>query len=274
MKWMKAVMLALVLALVTAALAGGLALAAPSLGFEAWMGIAIGVIAGASLAAGVLWGALARPAPVVVAESGRFQRLGSRLAKGEVGPDGKALPLTARLAVAMTDANRMQYLPGSILAYLRAAGEGLEGGRSAAWEIHYFSQSGRKLLRFQVARDARDATAYRVTAELEDVGRWLEPMAPDKQEAAWEALLLRNLEVPPGYADSTAVAETLAPGGQGAAGDVPPRRIRSMTVGVARPTLEWAATVFWIVEAEEGRHRSRYYCDILTTEVHRSEQLA
>jgi hypothetical protein len=274
MQWMKAATLALVLALVTAALAGGLALAAPSLGIEAWMGTAIGVIAGASLAAGVLWGALARPAPVAVAESGRFQRLGSRLAQGEAGPDGKALPLGARFAAALTDSDRMQYLPGSTLTYLRAGTETLEEGRSTAWEVHYFSQSGRRILRLQVARDAREATAYRVTAEMEDLGRWLEPMAPDKQEVAWEALLLRNLEVPPGYTDSTAVAEALARAGRESAAGVPPRRIRSMTVGVARPTLEWAPTVFWIVEAEEGRHRIRYYCDVLTAEVQRSEQLA
>lgn len=267
-------MLALVLALVTAALAGGLALAAPALGIEAWMGTAIGVIAGVSLAAGILWGALARPAPVAVAESGRFQRLGSRLAQGEAGPDGKALPLTARSAAAMTDSDRMRYLPGSTLTYLRPAAEVLEGGRSTAWEAHYFSQQGRKILRLQVTRDAGDATAYRVTSEMEDVGRWLEHMAPDKQEAAWEALLLRNLEVPPGYADSAAVAEALARADRESAAAVPPRRIRSMTVGVARPTLEWAPTVFWIVEAEEGRHRTRYYCDVLTAEVQRSEQVA
>jgi len=274
MKWMKAMMLALGMALVTAALAEGLALAGPSLGIEAWMGTAIGVIAGASFAAGVLWGALARPAPVPVAESGRFQRLGTRLAKGERGPDGKALPLTARSAVAMTDADRMRYLPGSALTYLRPAAEVLEGGRSTAWEAHYFSQQGRRILRLQVTRDAQDVTAYRVTSEVEDVGRWLEHMAPDKQEAAWEALLLRNLEVPSGYADSAAVAEVLTFAGKEPAAAPPSRRIRSMTVSVARPTLEWAPTVFWIVEAEEDKRRTRYYCDILTAEVQRSERLA
>ena len=165
-------------------------------------------------------------------------------------------------------------LPGSALTFLRAAAEALEGGRSAPWEVHSFSQDGRRLLRLQVARDARDATARRVAAELEHIGRWLDSMPPDKQEAAWEALLLRNLEVPPGYADSTAVAETLGPAGEGSGADAPLHRIRSMTVGVARPTLEWAPTVFWIVETEEGRHRFRYCCDVLTTEVQRSEQLA
>ncbi len=273
MRRMKVVMLTLALALVTAALARGLALAAPSLGLEAWMAAVIGVIAGVSLAAGIIWGALARPGPAAVAESGRFQRLGSRLAKGESGPDGEIQPLTARAAVAMTDAERRQYLPGASLTYLRAAGEALEGGRSEVWEVHYFSERERRILRLQVAQDARDATAYRVTVELDHIGRWLDTMPPDKQEAAWEALLLRNLEVPAEYADSTAVAEALAPSDQGSEDGVRPRRVRSMTVSVARPTLEWAPTVFWIVEAEEGKHRSRYYCDVLTTEVLRSEQL-
>ena len=273
MKWMKAMMVALALALVTAALAGGLALAAPALGIEAWMGAAIGVIAGASLAAGVLWGALARAGRAGVAETGRFQRLESRLTQGEAGPDGKALPLTARGAVALTDSDRMRYLPGSALTYLRPAAEALEGGRCTAWEAHYFSERGRRILRLQVTRDAQDAAAYRVTSEMEDLGRWLDNMAPDKQEAAWEALLLRNLEIPPGYADSTAVAEALAPAGQDPTAAVPSRRIRSMTVSVARPTLDWAPTVFWIVEAEEDKRRIRYYCDILTAQVQRSEQL-
>jgi hypothetical protein len=238
------------------------------------MATAIGVIAGASLGAGILWGALARPARVAPAESGRFQSLGSRLAKGEAGPDGRARPLSARLAEAMTDSDRMQHLPGSTLTFLRPAAEALEGGRSAAWEVHYFSQQRRRILRLQVARDVQDATAYRVTGEMEEVGRWLDAMAPDKQEAAWEALLLRNLEIPAGYADSTAVAEALVPAGRETTAAVPSRRIRSMTVSVARPTLEWAPTVFWIVETEEGGHRIRYYCDILTAAVQRSDRLA
>ncbi len=274
MQRLKVTMLGLVLALVTAALAGGLALAAPSLNLEPWMGAAIGVIAGVSLAAGVIWGALTAPRPAMPADTGRFQSLGYRMARGEAGPEGRALPLAARAAVALTDSERQQHLPGSALSYLRAAGEDLEGGRSSAWEVHYFSQSGRKLLRLQVARYHSDATAYRVTAEMEHLGRWLDTMVPDKQEAAWEALLLRNLEFPPEYADSPAVAATLGPVGEAAAGEAPARRIRSMTVGVARPTLEWAPTIFWIVETDEGKHRFRFYCDILTSEVQRSEQLA
>ncbi len=274
MKQLKVAMLALVLALFTAALAGGFALAAPSLDLEQWMGAALGVIAGVSLAAGVLWGALTAPRPAKLADTGRAQSLGYRMARGEAGPDGRPLPLTARTAVALTDTERQQHLPGSALTYLRAAGEDLEGGRSSAWEVHYFSQSGRKLLRLQVARYPSDATGYRVTAEMEHVGRWLDTMVPDKQEAAWEALLLRNLEIPREYADSMAVAASLVPVGEGAAAEAPRRRIRAMTVSVARPTLEWAPTVFWIVETDEGKHRFRSFCDVLTTEVQRSEQLA
>ncbi len=97
MKQLKVAMLALVLALFTAALAGGFALAAPSLRIEQWMGIAIGVIAGVSLAAGILWGALTAPRPAKLADSGRAQSLGYRMARGEAGPDGRALPLSAAL---------------------------------------------------------------------------------------------------------------------------------------------------------------------------------
>ena len=273
MSRIKVVLLGLVLVLVTAALACGLALAAPWLDLEAWTGAAIGVVAGASLAAGVVWGALARPGKAALAGPGRLRRLGSRLAKGETGPDGKTLPLTARTAVAMTDAERRQHLPGALLSCVRAVGETLEGGRSAAWEVHYFSENERQLLRLQVGPDARDAGAYRVTAEVDDVGRWLDTMAPDKRAAAWEGLLVRNLKVPPKYADSTAVAAALPPPGRDSEAGAPPRRIRSMSASVARPTLEWTPTVFWIVETEEGRDRSRYYCDVVTTEVLRSEQL-
>jgi hypothetical protein len=191
------------------------------------------------------------------------------VAEGEPGPDRQALPITARAAVALTDSDRRLHLAGSYVSYLRASGDSLREGGAIAWEVHYFSQAARKLLRVTATREV---TAYRVTSELEDLGKWLERMAPDQQEAAWEALLLRNLEVPQDHADTPAlmssVAAAAAAGGEGDA-----VRARTMTAAVARPTLEWAPTVFWIVEAEHGNELYRYYCDVQTAEVLRREQI-
>jgi len=270
MRGLKVVLAAVGLVLATGAMAVGLTLAAPFVGMDPLWGTAIGVAAGVALGAGMLWGALARPASAGPVEAGRFQRLGARAAEGEPGPDRQALPLTARAAIALTDSDRRQHLAGSYVSYLRASGDGLDAGAATAWEVHYFSQAGRRLLRVMAAREG---AAYRVTSEMEDLGRWLDKMAPDQQEAAWEALLLRNLELPQDHADSSAVMHAVAAAAAAAGPAGEAFRARTMTAAVARPTLEWAPTVFWIIEAEEGHELYRYYCDVQTAEVLRREQI-
>ena len=270
MNRLKVPLLVLGLILATAVMAAVLGAAAPLLGVDPVWGAALGVVAGASLAVGVAWGARGARHAGELGGAGRFQRLGSRVAAGERGPDGRAAPITARTAAAMTDFERRQHVPGASLSYLRGFGEGLEGGGATNWEINYFSQAGRKLLRLQAVREGG---GYRVTAEMENIGVWLDTMGPDQRDAAWEGLLLRNQEVAPDYADSPAVAQAVAAVSHGLDADAPPPRIRQMTVAMARPTLEWAPTIFWIVEAEEGNELYRYYCDIQTTEVLRREQL-
>lgn len=270
MRPLKVVLAAAALLIVTGVMVVGLTLAAPFVDVDPLWGAGIGVAAGVSLGAGMLWGARSRRSAAKTAEAGRFQRVGSRVAQGEPGPDRQAVPLTARGAVALTDWDRRQHLADSYVSYLRASGEGVQHGGSPSWEVHYFSQPARKLLRLTVAREA---AAYRVTSELEDLGRWLDNMAPDQREAAWEALLLRNLEVPHDYADSPTIMTAIAAAAE-AGGTAPEAfRTRTMTVAVARPTLEWGPTVFWIVESGEGSELYRYYSDIQTGAIARREHI-
>ncbi len=270
MERLKLVLVAAGLVVAAVLMAFFLAAAAPLLGVDLWWGAALGLVAGAALAAGLLWGARAARRAEEGGGAGRLQRLGSRAAEGERGPDGQAAPISARIAMAMTDMERRQHAPGAHLSYLRGSGEGLDGGGASQWEINYFSPSARKLLRLQVARGG---LSYRVTAEMEHIGAWLDSRPPTQREAAWEGLLLRNLEVPPDFADSPLVVLAVAAATQGLDGDAPPPRVRQMTLAVARPTLDWAPAVFWIVEAEQGEDLYRYYCDVQSAEVLRREQL-
>jgi hypothetical protein len=270
MERLKSVLVSAGLVVATALMAFFLGAVAPLLGVGPWWGAALGLVAGASLAAGLVSGARAARRAEGRGGGGRLQRLGSRAAEGERGPDGQAAPISARIAAAMTDMERRQHVPGGHLAYLRGSGEGLDGGGASHWEVNYFSPSARKLLRLQVAREG---LSYRVTAELEHLGAWLDGLPPTQREAAWEGLQLRNLEVPPDYADSPLVALAVAAASQDLEAAAPPPRVRQMTLAVARPTLDWTPTVFWIVEAGEGDDLYRYYCDVQTTEVLRREQL-
>jgi len=119
----------------------------------------------------------------------------------------------------------------------------------------------------------REGGGYRVTAEMENMGAWLDTMQADQRDATWEGLLLRNLEVDPDYADSPTMVRAVIAAARESAQDLPEIRIRQVTVAMARPPLEWAPTVFWIVEAELGDGLYRYYCDHQTAEVLRREQL-
>src|SRR5574341_547926 len=243
------VVLAAALARGTVLLAAGLGVVSPFLGVDPNWGVSLGVIAGAALAAGVAWGAKAARRAEGPLVPGRFRRLGVRVAGGERAPDGQARPISARIAVAMTDFERRQEAPGAHLSYLRGSGEGLEDGLATHWDITHFSQPERRLLRLQVVREGG---GYRVTGEMENMGAWLDTMQADQRDAAWEGLLLRNLEVTPDYADSPTVVRAVTPAGRGAARGAPEIQIRQVTVAMARPTLEWAPTVFWIVEADLG----------------------
>ena len=264
------VVLAAALALGTVVLAAGLGVVAPFLGVDPYWGVGLGFIAGAALAAGVAWGAKAARRAEGPVGAGRFRRLGVRVAGGERAPDGQARPISARTAVAMTDFERRQHAPGAHLSFLRGSGEGLEEGLATHWEVTHFSRPERRLLRLQVVREAG---GYRVTAEMENMGAWLDTMQADQRDAAWERLLLRNLEVTPDYADSPTVVRAVAAASRETPQGTPEIRIRQVTLAMERPTLEWAPTVFWIVEADLGDGIYRYYCDLQTSEVLRREQL-
>ena len=267
---LRVVLLAAGFALGTVLLAGALGVVAPFLGVDPYWGVSLGFIAGAALAAGVAWGARAARRAEAPVGAGRFRRLGVRVAGGQRGPDGQARPISARIAVAMTDFERRQHAPGGYLSFLRGSGESLEDGLATHWELTYFSQPERRLLRLQVVREGG---GYSVTAEMENMGAWLDTMQADQRDAAWEGLLLRNLEAAPDYADSPTVVRAVTAAGRETPQGAPEIRIRQVTVAMARPTLEWAPTVFWIVEAELGDGLYRYYCDLQTAEVLRREQL-
>jgi hypothetical protein len=256
----------------TGGAAFGLGATAAALGYDPWWGAGLGIAVGLSLGAGLVWGArAARARARKAAGPTRLQRLGQRAADGERGPDGNALPLPARTAVGLTESDRRQHLPGAYLSYVRAAGEGLQDGASTAWEVNYFSPRARRLLRIQVARDGAQ---YQITTDADNIGWWLDTMATDQQAAAWEGIQMRHLEAPPNYADSPTVIGAVAAAAHAARGEATALRVRQMTVAMARPTLEWAPTVFWITEVEDEGEAFRYYSDIQTAEVLRREKVA